>query len=198
MEFVLAEPFEAYLAPAHLVETDAPQIRTFVEQRLRGCDAAEAAKRVFEFVRDDVSHSWDIQSRRVTRSAVEALAFREGICYPKSHLFAALLRAFGVPAAICYQRLTLFDDARGGYSVHALSAVYLAGSWHRLDPRGNKPGVNAEFSLAEERLAFPVRPEFDEVDYPTLYAAPHPAIVHTLESNDDGLVMYTKHLPPAL
>jgi transglutaminase-like putative cysteine protease len=195
MNFVLDAPFEAYLAPATLVDSDAAEIGHFVRDYLTDCDAVEAARRVFHFVRDEVSHSWDVQGRRVTRSATDALAFREGICYPKSHLVAALLRRRGVPTALCYQRLTLFNDERGGYSLHALNAVFLEERWHRLDARGNKPGVTAEFSLDEERLAFPVRLEFDEVDYLTLFAEPHPVIVETLLSHEDVRFMYEHGLP---
>lgn len=36
--------------------------------------------------------------------------------------------------------------------------------WIRLDARGNKENVHAEFSLDEEMLAFPVRSELGEVD----------------------------------
>jgi transglutaminase-like putative cysteine protease len=155
----------------------------------------EAARRVFHFVRDEVPHSWDIRGHRVTRSASDALEYREGICYPKSHLFAALLRRYGIPTAVCYQRLTLLDDDSSGYAVHALNAVYLDGRWHRLDARGNKPGVAAEFSLDEERLAFPIRSSYDEVDYPTLHFQPNARIIETLENNDDALVMYLNRLP---
>ena len=197
MDLILdAEP-AAYLAPANLVDSDAPEIAAFVRDRLTGCDDVEAARRAFLYVRDEVSHSWDIQGRRVTRSATEALEFKEGICYPKSHLVAALLRHRGIPTAMCYQRLTLFDDDQGGYAIHALNAVYLDGAWHRIDARGNKPGVDAQFSLEREQLAFPVRPEYDEIDYPTLYAEPHSRIVDTLVANDDVTTMYT-NLPSRL
>ena len=46
----------------------------------------EKAKVAFEFVRDEISHSWDIQSTRITRKASEVLMFKEGICYAKSNL----------------------------------------------------------------------------------------------------------------
>jgi transglutaminase-like putative cysteine protease len=58
---------------------------------------AEMVKLVFEFVRDEINHSWDIQSSRVTRKASEVLYFKEGICYAKSNLMAALLRSIGIP-----------------------------------------------------------------------------------------------------
>jgi transglutaminase-like putative cysteine protease len=199
MDLIATAPIADYLKPAPLVESTDASIGAFVDMRLAGYDPVEAARRAFAFVRDDVAHSWDIQSRRVTRSAVDTLAFREGICYAKSHLLAAMLRRTGIPAAICYQRLTLDDpDDSAGHVIHALNAVYVDGGWHRLDARGNKPGVNAEFSLAEERLAFPIRDRFDECDYPTLYATPHPAIVRTLTANHDAIEMYRNGLPDRL
>ena len=170
----------------------------FVSERLRGLEPVDAARVVFTFVRDEVRHSWDIQGHRVTRSASDALQFREGICYPKSHLVAALLRRYGIPTAICYQRLTLLDDDSKGYAIHALNAIYVEGAWHRIDARGNKPGVNAEFDLSRERLAFPIRSEYDEIDYPDLYVEPHYAIVATLRSHNDAIEMYLEGLPDRL
>ena len=191
---------EQFLEPAPFVESEAPAIRAWVSDRLADCDEIESAQRVFHFVRDDVSHSWDIQGRRVTRTAVDVLTYREGICYAKSHLAAALLRCAGVPAGICYQRLTLMDDDAAGYAVHALNTVYLRSleRWIRFDARGNKPGVDAQFSLDREQLAFRIRPQYDEIDYLLNYAQPHSAIVKTLVENDDAIAMYASGLPSAL
>ncbi|MEM9191504.1 MAG: hypothetical protein AAGF12_20190, partial [Myxococcota bacterium] len=51
-----------------------------------------------------------------------------------------------------------------GFELHGFNAVYLRGHdrWVRVDPRGNKPGVDAQFSLAEERLAFATDPSKGE------------------------------------
>ena len=161
------EPLERFLEPSPFIQSDAPAVIAWVADRLAGCDDVESARRVFHFVRDEVHHSWDIQGKRVTRTALDVLAYREGICYAKSHLAAALLRCVGVPAGVCYQRLTLMDDDSQGYAVHALNTVYLQTleRWIRFDARGNKPGVDAQFSLEREQLAFPIRAEYDEVDY---------------------------------
>ena len=50
---------------------------------------------------------------------------------------------------------------------HALNTVFIdeLNKWIRLDARGNKENVHAEFSLDEERLAFPIRDQLGEVDY---------------------------------
>lgn len=160
----------------------------------------EKAKIAFEFVRDHISHSWDIQSKLVTCQASEVLANKEGICYAKSHLLASLLRTQGIPTGFCYQKLMLFDTPEQGYCIHALNAVYLQSlnKWMRLDARGNKQGVDAQFSLEEEKLAFPVNKECDEEDYPVIYVHPHPKIVDVLKNHSDLLEMYLHHLPDRL
>lgn len=160
----------------------------------------EKAKVAFEFVRDEISHSWDIQSNRVTCNASEVLEFKEGICYAKSHLLAALLRAQGIPTGFCYQRLMLFDTPEKGYCIHALDAVYFESlnKWIRLDARGNKEGIDAQFSVDEEKLTFPINENLGEKDYPIIYVKPHPKTLAVLAKNTDALAMYKHHLPSRL
>ncbi len=160
----------------------------------------EKAKVSFEFVRDEIAHSWDIQSKRVTCHASEVLDVQEGICYAKSHLLASLLRSQGIPTGFCYQRLMLFDTPDKGYCIHALNAIYLKSlnKWIRVDARGNKKGVDAQFSMEEEKLAFPVNEGLDEKDYPVIYTKPHPKTVAVLEEHTNTLEMYINHLPDSL
>jgi len=190
-----------YLAPSAWLDFGHSDIQRHLAARPGGGRSEEAVIRAdFEFVRDRVVHSWDIQSRRVTGRASEVLRHREGICYAKSHLLAALLRGRGIPAGLCYQRLTLGDTPESGHCVHALNAVWIASRqrWVRLDARGNRPGVDAQFSLDAERLAFAVRPEYGEVDYGIIHAEPPPEITRALTAHEDCLVMYARHLPTEL
>ena len=154
-------------------------------------------KAVYEFVRDEIKHSWDIQDKRVTKSATEVLEQGVGICWAKSNLLAALLRACGIPAGICYQRLTLGDTPDTGFCVHALNAVYIKSmdKWIRLDARGNKKGVDAQFDLQTEKLAFVVRTNMGEADYRTIYAKPSDKLMNVLENNTDAIYMYLNCLP---
>ena len=78
-----------------------------------------------------------------------------------------MLRGNGIPSGISYQKLTRADDDSDGYIIHALNTVYIPEmqKWIRLDARGNKATVHAEFSLEEEKLAFPAREEYAEIDY---------------------------------
>ena len=167
-----------YLGADEIVQSDHPAI-VAVAQDLRSAHDSDAdvARTAFEWVRDTIGHSWDRQDPRVTLTASEVLEAGVGLCYAKSHLLAALLRSQGIPTGLCYQRL---GDASEGFFVHGLVAVYLDGAWYRQDPRGNKSGVNAQFSLKGERLAFQVVEAREERDYPQLYVAPAPEVVSAL------------------
>ena len=55
--------------------------------------------------------------------------------------------------------------------------------WIRLDARGNKPGVQAEFSIDREILAWPVNPEIGEIDDPVIYAQPDQNVIHALKNS---------------
>lgn len=157
-------------------------------------DDVSFAAAAFAWVRDRIRHSWDAGDPQVTVTAREVLDHRVGLCYAKSHLLAALLRAEGIPSGLCYQRLVDGD----GHVLHGLVAVHLAGGWHRQDPRGNKPGVDAQFSLGVEQLAWPVDPARGELDYPTVFAAPSPAVVAALRGTDDVLSLCNGGLPDRL
>lgn len=52
-----------------------------------------------------------------------------------------------------------------------------------MDARGNKEGVNAEFRTKEEKLAFPIRQDLGEIDYPIIYLKPNPKVVDTLKAS---------------
>ncbi|MFJ6657469.1 transglutaminase domain-containing protein [Streptomyces sp. NPDC091377] len=190
------DDLSAYLASDEVIDHEHPLVRRTAAEIARGVTGSYAyARAAFEFVRDTVPHSADSGDPRVTWRASDVLERRTGICYAKAHALAALLRAEGIPTALCYQRL-LHDDG-GGHVVHGLVAVRFDGAWHRQDPRGNKPGVDARFSLDGERLAFPVDPQSSEVDYPVLYAEPHPAVLDALRAAPDRPHLW-KTLPTAL
>ncbi|WP_042349107.1 transglutaminase-like domain-containing protein [Bacillus massiliigorillae] len=160
----------------------------------------EKIQAAFLYVRDRISHSWDIQNRKVTRKASDVIQYDTGICYAKTTLLAALLRSEGIPTGFCYQRLMTFDTPEKGYCIHALNAVYIHSlqRWIRLDARGNKSGIEAEFSLEEEKLAFYPKIELDERDYPVIYTNPNPRTIATLEACSDAIEMCIYFLPDSL
>ena len=195
------EPIGAYLHPLPMIDFDHIVIQGFLASgRTAHQGEIETVRATFEFVRDNIAHSWDIGSPRVTVRASDVLREGEGICYAKSHLLAALLRGQGIPAGLTYQRLTLGSTPESGYCVHGLNTVYLSSlrRWIRLDARGNKPGIDAQFSIEAERLAFPVRLAYEECDYWLNQSEPHSKIVETLLAHTDCRTMYACHLPTEL
>ncbi len=138
------------------------------------------AKSCFEWVRDNIRHSSDYQVNPITCKASDVLQYNTGYCYAKSHLLAALLRANGIPAGLCYQRLSVGDKG-APYCLHGLNAVYLKNhGWYRIDARGNKSGVDAQFTPPQEQLAFALN-DHCEANFPEIWGEPLPVVVEVLE-----------------
>lgn len=197
MELIQENPdLSAYLAADEVIDHRHPLVRETAARLAKGvADSYAYAQAAYEFVRDAIPHSADSGDLRVTWRASDVLEQRTGICHAKAHALAALLRAEDIPTALCYQRL-MHDDG-SGHAVHGLVAVRFNGAWHRQDCRGNKPGVDARFSLQGERLAWIPDPKSNEMDYPVLYAEPHPVVLSVLKAAPDRPYLW-KTLPTAL
>jgi transglutaminase-like putative cysteine protease len=171
---------ERFLAASAVIDWNHPAVLERARVIRAGrTDAVRIARGCFEWVRDAVRHSTDYQLDAVTCAASDVLEHRSGYCYAKSHLLAALLRANGIPAAFCYQRLSM-DDGR--FALHGLNAAHLPGhGWYRLDARGNRPGIDAQFTPPVERLAFSVSGA-GEIDMPEPLAEPLPIVVERLRA----------------
>ncbi|GMV52909.1 MAG: transglutaminase domain-containing protein [Chlorobi bacterium] len=144
----------------------------------------DRARLAFEYARDEIRHSFDTKSSRITISAEDAIIHRDGICFAKSHVLASVLRGMGIPAGFCYQRVLRKGTVESGHALHGLNAMYLPETgWFRVDPRGNKPGVNSQFSTETEQLAYPIRPEYGEVDYPQIFARPLQSVIEAMRDS---------------
>ena len=169
-----------FLAASTAVDRDHPAVRRLASEvrRLRDVDTMRIA---YDTVRDRYPHSMDIDAQAVSVSASDVLRHGHGICFAKSHLLAAVLRACGIATGLSYQKLA------GGERtyLHALNAVWLRDQrrWIRLDARGNKPGVDAKFSVGIEYLAFPIRLDRGECDFAEIHARPLPSTLAALRSS---------------
>jgi transglutaminase-like putative cysteine protease len=191
-----SEPWD-YLGESEAVDVEDDLVQATASSLRIGDDVAYA-KAAFELVRDQVTHSMDVRDHRVTWRASDVLREGTGLCYAKSHAFVALLRAGGVQSGFCYQLLRSGDDPSDPLVLHGLAAALIDDRWVRLDPRGNKPGIQVEFSAGEDSLAYAPDPALGEKDYLTVYATPHPAVLDVLKANDDCVEMCeTGGLPSA-
>lgn len=180
-----SEPPSHYLGADAIIEADHPDVVT-LGQQLRDPQAtdAEFARAAFDWVRDNIAHAYDAQDHRVTLTASQVLAEGVGLCYAKSNLLAAILRSQGIPTGLCYQRL---GDPEEGHVLHGLVAVRLDDAWHRQDPRGNKDGIDAQFALGTEQLAYVIDETKGERDYPRVYVSAANEVVNALQDADDIL-----------
>jgi len=170
--------YDPFLAPCPVIDCGHPLVQERAALLAHGHNRDEdIAKACFEWVRDEIQHSGDFQRGPVTCKASDVLAHGTGFCYAKSHLLAALLRANGVPTGLSYQRLR---RSRGGFVLHGLNVVHLPRiGWYRMDARGNKIGVNAQFTPPRECLAWDGRQE-GEANAREIWATPRTHVVALL------------------
>ncbi len=183
---LFTDNIDEYLKKDEVINYENENITRLADSLFGNADSdVEYIKKAYEFVRDNISHSADINEDMLTCSASEVLAAGHGICFAKSHLLAALLRCKSIPTGFCYQKLILDDETAPILIYHGLNGVYIKEYkiWIRLDARGNKEGVNAQFSLEKEQLAFPVRAEKGEEDGFVIYPDPDIKILEKFKNN---------------
>lgn len=191
---------DEYLKHDNVIDYDNEAITELADALLqKSNNELDFIKTAYEFVRDNISHSADINEDVITCTASEVLKAGHGICFAKSHLLAAILRCKSVPTGFCYQKLILDDETAPVLIYHGLNGVYIKDykKWIRLDARGNKNGVNAQFSIETEQLAFPIRPEMGEEDSYMIYPNPDMKVLEKLQKNKTRTELWN-HLPMEL
>ena len=174
---------DMYLRSTDIIDWKHPEV---LEMARSVCaeaqDLEEKARRCYHWVRDEIKHSFDYQLSPITCSASEVIAAKTGYCFAKSHLLVALLRANDIPAGFCYQRLSR-DNIGPPFTLRGLVAVHIPPyGWYRVDPRGNRPDVDAQFTPPIERVAF--YPTLaGEADLPEIWPDPLPVVVQALQSH---------------
>jgi transglutaminase-like putative cysteine protease len=177
-----AEAAAPFLRATDVIDWSEPDVVGLARSLADGRrDPLEISRGCFEWVRDEIRHCIDYELDDLPCAASEVLRAGTGFCYAKSHLLVALLRASGVPAGLCYQRLAR-DETGIAFVLHGLAAVRLPEvGWYRVDPRGNKAGVDARFSPPIERLAFATALP-GELLFPGVHPDPAPPVVEVLRS----------------
>ena len=185
---------QRFLDSTAIIDWHQPSLRELAG-RLRGGEADDVAvaHRCFEWVRDQIPHTADHHLDPVTCAASQVLTQGTGFCYSKSHLLAALLRANGIPAGFVYQRLSLGE---GQFCLHGLNAVWISQfGWYRLDARGNRSDLSAEFAPPAEHLPFGCSAA-GERTFAGIWAEPIGVVIAALQAHRrrDALL---DHLPDA-
>ena len=192
LNLIQQDDLKEYTLSSQWVDYENPEIQKKARELSLDLDGLELVENIYHFVRDEIDHSMDAGQDRVTFKASNVLKEGHGICFAKSNLLAALLRFAGVPTGFCYQRLVHED----GFLVHGLNAAYIKGKWVRMDARGNYQGIDAQFSLGEEKLAFPIQDEGEE-DYPYIYSHPDSRVTNALVHSENVEEAY-RNIPTSL
>jgi transglutaminase-like putative cysteine protease len=172
-----------YLEATEIIDYNNKEVHALAMSLSMGCTTdTQIAKICFEYVRDNIHHSGDYKDDVTTLKAADVLKHKTGWCYAKIHLLAALLRANGIPTGFTYQRLSCSEYKKDIYCLHGLNSIYLKEfGWYRVDVRGNKEGVNAQFSPPFEQLAFELQEH--EFDLPEVLSEPMKEVMIALKTN---------------
>ena len=172
-----------YLEATEIIDYNNKEVYTLAKKLAKDCQIeTQIAKKCFEYVRDNINHSGDYKDEITTCNASDVLKHKTGWCYSKSHLLAGLLRANGIATGFTYQRLSCSEYKKDVYCLHGLNAIYLKEfGWYRVDVRGNKEGVNAQFNPPYEKLAFELKEH--EFDLAEVLAEPLKEVVMALRNN---------------
>jgi transglutaminase-like putative cysteine protease len=174
--------FDRYLEDTIVVDWQTPIVFEKTRALTAGLTSVEDRLRaLFEFVRDEIDHSFDIETDELTCNASQVLRAGHGLCYAKCHLLAAMIRGCGVPAGFGFQRLR--SEGEGSrFVLHGFVGVYLADRerWAALDARGNNAEVTTEFSLDAPSFAYTPDPALGEETQPLVYSKPVKHIVGML------------------
>lgn len=172
-----------YLEQTEIIDYSNKEVKALAVDLAKDCHTdTQIAKKCFEYVRDNINHSGDHKDDITTYIASDVLKYKTGWCYAKSHLLAALLRANGIPTGFSYQRLSCSEYKKNIYCLHGLNNIYLKEfGWYRVDARGNKESVDAQFTPPHEKLAFELGEH--EFDLPEILSEPLEEVILALKNN---------------
>lgn len=185
-----------YLKCDDIVDFDDPSIEEASEQLTEGLKGNTAkAKAIFEFVRDQIFHSLDINATSITLKASEVLEKGHGLCYAQAHLLAALMRAADIPAGFCYQ-IQKGDSDDDRVVVHGFNAVYLEDleKWVRLDASRFNEENHAWYDEDDDLPELLISSDEVLFDDPVIYINPSKHVVKTLKRYE-AIEELRDHLP---
>lgn len=117
-----------YLFPSRYCEAD--RLETFVGREFGHLNGGDAIQAITAWIAGHVDYVPG--SSNVSTTAVDTFVSGRGVCRDFAHLLTAMARAAGVPARMvgAYAWRLKPED------FHAVVEVWLAGSWHLVDPTG--------------------------------------------------------------
>lgn len=173
-----------YLKCDSIIDWHNPAVRHKAEEIIKNVvDEVHKARLIYEWVRDEIPHSNDINTQVLSCTASEVLANGTGMCFSKSHLLGALLRSVQISAGFCYQVLRNDPPVDNTLVLHGLNGIYLSKiqKWVVVDARGNTRDLNAQFMIDKTQLAFKMDSSAGEFLYETIFVSPFKHVIERLK-----------------
>ncbi|MCR4317894.1 MAG: transglutaminase family protein [Planctomycetes bacterium] len=140
--------FEEFLRPTEFIRSDDPETIAMTERITAGLSSdREKAVALFYFVRDDVRYNpYRATVDRESLASTFCLREKEGFCVQKAVLYAAMLRAAGVPAKVGFADVRnhlaskrLLEIVRHDLFVfHGYVKAFIEGRWVSATPTFDK------------------------------------------------------------
>ena len=140
----MSEDLEQFLTPAPGIQCEHPEVLGLARGLAKGAkNDVEAARRLFDFVRDSVRYSLNVPFWELEHYlALNTLARGFGFCVQKSALLCALARALGIPARLGFAdiqnhqvRGPLAELIPGGViHYHCFLEWFVGGRWLKATP----------------------------------------------------------------
>jgi transglutaminase-like putative cysteine protease len=181
--------------PTEFLDYGHDAVAAFIEEAVHGSTSpTERAVRLYYRVRDDIDY--EVYRQDLSRTGIRASATvtrGEGFCVHKSILYAAMVRAVGIPRRLVVGEVRnhlaspqLKELVGGEVFVHWLTSIYLNGRWLKVTPIFNKllcrlygiaplefdgttDAVHHPFSGSTQMEFLVDHGEFDDVAYDTLF-----------------------------
>jgi hypothetical protein len=141
----VSENLAELLKPTEFIDHDSPVVRDFVATTLGGTggDPVSDAVRLYYAVRDGLRY--EVYGADLSRTGMKASAIIQrgfGFCIHKALVYAAALRAVGIPSRVTYGDVRnhlaspRLRELVGGdlFRFHSLTQVYLNGRWLKATP----------------------------------------------------------------
>ena len=134
--------------PTEFLDYETDEVQTFVDHAVkdRSADAVTTAVELYYAVRDGIFYEvYDADLSPEGLKASSTIRAKSGFCLHKSVVYAAAVRALGIPSRLVYGDVRnhlasprLIEHIGGDVFFHGLTQVHLNGKWVKATPVFNK------------------------------------------------------------
>ncbi|WP_282204786.1 transglutaminase-like domain-containing protein [Kitasatospora fiedleri] len=144
----MTDPMDHLTRPTEFLDHQTEEVQTFIDHAVkdRSADRRTNAVELYYAVRDGVDY--EVYGAPLTREGLRAshtATTKSGFCLHKSALYAAAVRALGIPSRLVYGDVRnhlasprLLEHVGGDVFFHGLTQVHLEGRWVKATPVFNK------------------------------------------------------------